>query len=126
MKDLGKKAEEIAKDYLKSKGYQILDQNVAFFNTWKRQKGEIDIVAKKGKTICFVEVKSQKGEKEIFPEEKVNFQKAKRLIETAEYYLFKNKIPFDVPWQIDIISITFLDEGKTKIFHFENAVSDWR
>lgn len=123
---LGKKGEEIAVEFLKKKGYKILERNflVQFFPA--RQKGEIDIVAKKGEKIFFIEVKSQKGEKEIPPEEKVNFLKAKKLIDCAEYFLSKNKIPFDIPWQIDVISVHFLENGKTKIIHFENAISDWR
>lgn len=122
---LGKKGEEIAVEFLKKKGYKILERNF-IFQFSRRQKGEIDIVAKKGEKIFFIEVKSQRGEKEIPPEQKVNFSKARKLIDCAEYFLSKNKIPFDVPWQIDIISVHFLENGKTKIFHFENAISDWR
>jgi uncharacterized protein (TIGR00252 family) len=48
---IGKKAEMIAREYLKSKGYKILDQN------WRTRFCEIDIVARKVKTIYFVEVK---------------------------------------------------------------------
>jgi len=122
-KKIGKIGEEIAVKFLKEKGYQILDRNYRFQIPGDLQRGEIDIVAKKGDTICFVEVKTLKNPKiEIFPEEKINFSKKKKLIATAESWLIKNKIPLDSKWQIDVISVE-IKEGKTKISHFENAIS---
>jgi putative endonuclease len=122
-KKIGKIGEEIAVKFLKEKGYQILDRNYRFQIPGDLQRGEIDIVAKKEDTICFVEVKTLKNPKiEIFPEEKINFSKKKKLIATAESWLIKNKIPLDSKWQIDVISVE-IKEGKTKISHFENAIS---
>jgi len=120
---VGKIGEEIAVDFLRKKGYQILDRNYKFKIPGDLQRGEIDIVAKKEDTICFVEVKTLKNPKiEIFPEEKINLSKKKKLIATAESWLIKNKIPLDSKWQIDVISIV-IKGGKTKISHFENAIS---
>ena len=125
-KEIGKLGEKIAEEFLKKKGYKILDKNYKFQIPGDLQRGEIDIVAKKKDTICFVEVKTLKDPKiEIFPEEKVNFSKKKKIIFAAESWLLKKKIPFDTKWQIDVISI-LIEGDKTKIFHFENAVSDLR
>jgi putative endonuclease len=122
-KKLGKIGEEVAAEFLRKKGYKILDRNYKFQIPGDLQRGEIDIVAKKEDMICFVEVKTLKDPKiEIFPEEKVNFSKKKKLIATAESWLLKNKIPLDSKWQIDVISVE-IKEGKTKISHFENAIS---
>jgi putative endonuclease len=122
-KKLGKIGEEIAAEFLRKKGYKILDRNYKFQIPGDLQKGEIDIVAKKGDTICFVEVKTLKDPKiEIFPEEKVDFQKRKKLIKVAESWLIKNKIPLNSKWQIDIVSV-LMKEKRTEIFHFENAIS---
>jgi len=125
-KEVGKTGEEIAVEFLKKKGYKILDRNCVFKILGSFQKGELDIVAKKGETFCFVEVKTLKDPKvEILPEEKVNFSKKKKLILSAQSWLIKNKIPLDCKWQIDVISI-ILEEGKEpKILHFENAISDF-
>jgi len=124
VKNIGKNGEEIAVKFLKEKGYQILDRNYRFQIPGDLQRGEIDIVAKKGDTICFVEVKTLKDPKiEIFPEEKVNFSKTKKLILTAESWLIKNKIPLNSKWQIDVISVLIKGKEK-KISHFENAISD--
>jgi len=122
-KKLGKIGEEIAVKFLKERGYQILDRNYKFQIPGDLQRGEIDIVAKKEDAICFIEVKTLKDPKiEIFPEEKVNFLKKKKLIATAESWLIKNKFPLDSKWQIDIISIE-IQGRKRKISHFENAIS---
>ncbi len=121
---VGKTGEESAVKFLREKGYEILDRNYRFQIPGDLQRGEIDIVAKKGDTICFVEVKTLKDPKiEILPEEKVNFSKKKKLILTAESWLIKNKIPLNSKWQIDIISVLIKGKEK-KILHFENAISD--
>lgn len=122
----GELGEEIAAKYLKNKGYQILERN--FQRKVSRfLKSEIDIIAKKDDTICFVEVKALNGGQGFLPEEKVDFQKKRKLIRTAESWLEKNLIPFEgTKWQIDVISIEINSQlKKTKISHFENAVSDF-
>jgi putative endonuclease len=130
-KKIGFFGERIAVKYLKDKGYQILDKNYSFRIPGNPQKGEIDIVARKFDTISFVEVKTlvnQKSKTERWavggwrPEEKINFGKQKKLIKTAESWLMAKKIPLNTQWQIDVISV-MIDEGKAKIWHFENAIS---
>jgi putative endonuclease len=124
-KKVGKIGEEIAVEFLRKKGYQILDRNYKFQIPGDLQRGEIDIVAKKKDTICFIEVKTLKDPKfEIFPEDKINFSKKRKLIATAENWLIKYKIPLDSKWQIDVISVE-IKKGKTKISHFENAISEF-
>ncbi len=124
-KKCGKVGEEIAKNYLIKKGYKILDRNFVFKIPRFGKRGEIDIVAKKKDVICFVEVKSinKKNNFFIFPEAKVNSEKRKRLIQSAEGWLIKNKLPLNCKWQIDIISIIFEKKNKSEIYHFENAIS---
>ena len=125
-KEVGKIGEEIAVKFLKKKGYKILDRNCVFKILGTFQKGELDIVAKKGDIFCFVEVKTIKDPKiEILPEEKVNFSKRKKLILSAQSWMTKNKIPLDSKWQIDVISIILKENKEPQIFHFENAISDF-
>jgi len=127
-KQLGVLGEKIARNYLERKGYKILDQNYSRKPDFGPIKGEIDIVAKKGDMIAFVEVKTlTKSNREQFsvisPEEKVNFLKQKKLIKTAQSWLMKKKIPLDTKWQIDVISIKIdLNSKKAKLRHFKNAV----
>ena len=122
----GSLGEKIAEDYLKNNGYKILDRNYCFRFTASPQKGEIDIIAKKGDNVCFIEVKTiriKPGRKYIPPEEKVNFAKQKKLIKVSEVWLSKNKIPLDAKWQIDVIAIKIDLDNQYKISHFKNAVS---
>ena len=126
-KQLGIFGEKIALDYLKNKGYKILDRN--YFKKWKEPaKGEIDIVAKKGDTINFIEVKTliknnRDPSSAILPEEKVNFGKQRKLIKTAESWLQDQKIPLDTKWQVDVISIKINSiKKRAKIRHFQNAI----
>ena len=122
-KETGKLGEEIAENYLKGKGYKILNRNYQFKIPKNPKIGEIDIVARKGDTISFIEVKTLRSFNTfISPEEKVDFKKGRNLIKTAEYWLTKNKIPLNSKWQIDVISVR-IKKGKAKISHFENAIS---
>ena len=126
----GRFGEEIAVKYLKSKGYKILERN--FQRKVSRfLKSEIDIVAQKNNTLCFVEVKAvKKGRfdsiERFLPSDKVNFKKKRKLIKSAEYWLAKNKVPLNSKWQIDVIAVV-IDSGskKAKISHFKNAIFDF-
>lgn len=123
-KQLGILGEQIAEDYLKNKGYQILDKNYSFRISGNPQKGEIDIVAKKSDIISFIEVKTLRGRVALInPEEKVDFGKQRKLVKTAESWLMKKKIPLNIKWQIDVIAIELNSNKKAKINHFENAIS---
>ncbi|MDI6591918.1 MAG: YraN family protein, partial [Patescibacteria group bacterium] len=124
-KQLGTFGEKIAENYLRKKGYQILDKNYSFRIPKNFQKGEIDIIAKKSDIISFIEVKTLKTSRDwssaISPEEKVNFSKQRKLIKTAESWLMKKKIPLNSKWQIDVISIKLNSDFKrAKIHHFKN------
>ena len=132
-KKLGEIGEKIAEDFLKRKGYKILDKNYFTKSVFGPKTGEIDIVAKKDDTISFVEVKSLvvtptafggRGDAgDVSPEDKVNFQKQRKLIKTAQSWLMKNKMPSNIKWQIDVIAIKIdLDSKKAKIRHFKNAI----
>jgi putative endonuclease len=129
-KETGRRGEAAAVAYLQSKGYRILARNFEL-RVSRFLKSEIDIVAKKQELIVFVEVKALTASSGrlagIDPEEKVGLRKKKKLIRCAEAWLAKNKVPFDSPWQIDIIAVTFnpLLE-KIRISHFENAVGQNR
>ncbi len=126
-KQLGGLGEKVAFNYLKNKGYQILDKNYSpkFISGPKR--GEIDIVAKKGDIISFVEVKTltenSGGQTSgILPEDKVNFLKKRKIMKMAEFWLMEKKIPLDSQWQIDVIAIKINQSlKKAKIRHFPNV-----
>jgi len=132
-KKIGDLGERIAENFLKKKGYRILDRNFFTRLALGPKTGEIDIVAKKNNVISFVEVKTialnsmdnNLKDSSIPPEEKVNFQKQRKLIKTAQIWLSKNKMPLNKKWQIDVISVKIdLNSKKAEIKHFLNAVSE--
>jgi len=112
--------EEVAFLYLKKHGYKILERNHT------NKIGEIDIIAKKHKTIVFVEVKTQYEPEKIglHPERNVDYKKQQKLIRTAQYYLLQHNYPDSTTWQIDVIGV-ILDESarKADLRHLKNAVS---
>jgi putative endonuclease len=136
-KSLGKKGEEIAVNYLKSKGYKIIDRNFFLRAAHGPKIAEVDIVAQKRGVFVFVEVKTIKHYPKLnyLPQDKVNAQKLWKISKAAEFWLMKNKIPpFNIKWQIDVITVEIFSEGrpkiieslfgpKTKISHFENVTS---
>ncbi|RLC39951.1 MAG: hypothetical protein DRH33_01435 [Candidatus Nealsonbacteria bacterium] len=118
-KKLGRFGEKIAREYLKRTKYKILARN------FKRKWGEIDIVAKKGEKIVFIEVKTIRKKEGFFPEDEIDQKKKKQLIKIAQIYLEESKIPLETPWQIDIIAIEISPNlKKAKIRHYKNAVED--
>jgi putative endonuclease len=118
-KKLGNIGEDIAKEYLLSKKYKILERN------FRRPWGEIDIIAEKNKKIIFFEVKTLRYFSDKFyflPEEQVGYQKRVKIIRTARLYLSEKKIPNE--WQIDVIGIQFTKENKCRLRHTKNAIVD--
>ena len=106
--------EKIAQGYLINKGYKILETN---FYT---KRGEIDIVAKKGKSIVFIEVKTRTNLKFGTPAMAVNFTKRKHIKSAAKTFLYLNGFnKYDI--RFDVIEV-FIHEGKCEINHIEGAM----
>ncbi len=106
--DIGKIAEEKAVNFLKQKGYTILDRN------FRTRYGEIDIIAKQDNTLIFVEVRFRSGSF-ISPEESIDHRKIQKIVKTANAYLTKTIINYE-NIRFDVIAI-----DKNQIRHIENA-----
>lgn len=126
-KELGALGEKLAFDFLKNKGYKILDKNYSPKFVSGPQRGEVDIIAKKDDIISFIEVKTLTSGGQtsgISPEEKVDYWKQRKIMKMAESWLMEKKIALDSPWQIDVVSIKIdSDSKKAKIQYFQNAIS---
>ena len=110
--DFGAQGEDIAIDYLRRKGYVILDRN------WRSGHREIDIVARKDDTVVFVEVKARANAFYGNPEDAVTRRKMHLLVLAADAYLRYNAIDLEV--RFDVITITGTT-GKPYIRHYECA-----
>jgi putative endonuclease len=110
---LGKKGEDRAEEYLKTKGFVILAKHYHYGHK------EIDMVGKDGNTIVFVEVKTGRSKKFGAPEGWVSPRKQKNLIQTALYFIQKENIA-GCDFRFDVLAISF-EGGKEVINHVRNA-----
>jgi putative endonuclease len=111
----GKLGEKIAEEFLLKSGYLICERN------FHSRYGEIDIIAKCEKYLCFTEVKARSCDDFASPIDYVDKFKCRRIIKTAIIYLSKN-ISHLQP-RFDVIEILFskYDKCKIKIRHVKNA-----
>ena len=108
----GEAGEEKAVRYLISKGYTILHRN------YRHRRAEVDIIARKEKTLVFVEVKARGTDEHGWPEEAVNWKKEKLLLQAADHYIHHTNWLHEV--RFDIISLT--RSGSTfQVHHIEDA-----
>jgi len=118
--NLGPKGEEVAENYLKNKGYEILEKN--YTNNLGKRLGEIDIIARKDNALVFVEVKTRnmKNYSQTHPEENITYSKLHKLSKIANQYLYKNKL-LGANYRFDAISIWLdLENRQAKIKHLES------
>jgi putative endonuclease len=112
-KELGELGEELAVRYLIKKKYRILARN------WRDRGGELDIVARDGGTLVFVEVKTRTSDTFALPVESVGYDKQRRLRRLADRYIARNNVA-DCEVRFDIISIVTRG-ANPEIEHLENA-----
>lgn len=112
-KETGKRGEDIAALYLKKRGYRLTDRN------YRCPLGEIDIVARDGEDVVFVEVKSRKSLDFGEPEAAVNRKKQIKLSKIALTYINENDID-NRNARFDVVAVVF--SGKdTQLRHIKNA-----
>lgn len=112
-KQIGNSGEIRAVNFLKAKGYEVIETN------FRTRTGEIDIIAVMGEVIVFVEVKTLlEGNLEILAKE-LNTQKQKRILETAKYFLLKHRKYSNNFVRFDVVVIDM--PGLAPVYHIENA-----
>ncbi len=109
----GKEGEAFAVQYLKKKGYRILESN------YQTPIGEIDIVARDRDTIVFVEVKTRQSLLYGYPSEAVTWRKRERLKKLALYYLKVHKM-LGASGRFDVIGL-YLRDGTYQVQHIVDA-----
>lgn len=105
-------AENLAADFLKQQGYEIVARN------YRYQRSEIDLIVRKENWLVFVEVKMRSSDAFGYPEEFVDYRKAKNIVFGAEQYTFEHNYEGNVRY--DVVAIS-LRNGKPEIRHFEDA-----
>jgi putative endonuclease len=109
----GKTGEDLACGELERRGYAIIARR------HRCRGGELDIIARDGPTLVFVEVKAREGHAFGAAAEAVTWQKQQRIVRLASEYVMRHHFS-DSPCRFDVVSIQF-DEGRPVIEVFQNA-----
>jgi putative endonuclease len=110
--ELGTKGEEIAVTTLVQKGYEILDRN------WHFVHKELDIIAKDGNMLVFVEVKTRTMDTFENAKEALTWKKQQFIVDAANAYIVSKEIELEA--RFDVVSVIF--NGKTyKVEHLVDA-----
>jgi putative endonuclease len=112
-RSLGDRGEDLAAAVLKKQGYKILERN------YRTPIGEIDLVAKQGGTLVFIEVKTRRSSRFGSPQEAVHPAKQERLRNLAEYYLSQKGLG-EITVRFDVVGILW-QEGKPQIEVIQGA-----
>ena len=110
----GSYGESIAEKFLIAKGYEIIKKNFTLGKT-----GEIDIIAKDGDYLVFVEVKARKSKEFGEPEEAINYRKQMSIRKVANGYFYINQIQNQL-CRFDVVAIDYT-KNPAEIRHYVNA-----
>jgi putative endonuclease len=109
---LGDRGERAAARFLRRRGLRVLQRG------YRTRSGEIDLIAREGDTLVFVEVKARR---QGVPAEAVTAEKQRRITLAALHFLRKYDL-LDVRSRFDVVAIVWPDErGQPQIEHFPNA-----
>ncbi|HEX7365959.1 MAG TPA: YraN family protein [Pelobium sp.] len=112
--DDGKHAEQLAKEFLAAKGYQILEEN------WRYSRAEVDLIALINNIVVFVEVKARSGTGFGLPEDFVDEKKQKLLSKAANEYVFLKEHQGEI--RFDVVAVLFKKGFESyDIKHIEDA-----
>ena len=102
-KKLGARGEQIAINYLQNRGYRILERN------YRNRLGEIDIIARQGRDLVFIEVKTRSDNHFGSPFDSVTAAKQRQLSKVALEYLSKHNW-LDHPARFDVVSVRLMEK----------------
>jgi putative endonuclease len=115
---IGAAGEKAALDRLENEGFEIIARN------WRSGRYELDIVARRGDTIHFVEVKTRDSTGWASPEEAMTVAKQRSFRMAVQAWLAQN--PSDLEPQMDLIAVDTSPDGITAVRYIPEAViSRW-
>ncbi len=112
---LSKEAEGLAALHLRQEGFRIVARN------YRCRLGEIDIIARDGEAVVFVEVKARRSFRFGAPAESVTERKRRSLEGAARYYLMQNPSLADKPCRFDVVTVDYAEAGHPVIDLIRNA-----
>ncbi len=111
----GARGEEQAAEYLRGLGWEIIARNV------RSRHGEVDLVAGRGDTLAFVEVKTWRVLEEADLEQAIGPGKRRRISEAARLFLARRP---DLSGRRARFDVVFLGENPHRVRHIENAFAE--
>jgi len=111
---LGKRGEDIAAKALRRRGYKLLGRNVQL------GRNEVDLIARDGDTIVFVEVKTRRSAGVAEPEDNITMEKQKRLSRAARIYMDRDNDPHAY-YRFDVVSVVIPEKGRPDVTVYQNA-----
>jgi len=115
---IGSICEKHAYDFLSKKGYEMLECNFRF-----GRLGEIDIIAKEGEYLCFIEVKSRSNVYYGTPAEAVSIKKQSYIKKLASIYLKKYNKP-EANVRFDVVEVIFKKEQDSIVIKNTNLIKN--
>jgi putative endonuclease len=115
---LGATAEKLAAEHLSRLGYTILGRNFRF------RTGEIDLVAREGGCLVFVEVRSARRRTEVAPAETIGPRKQSRMLAAAAEYLTENDL-WDSQCRFDVVEVVFQSGGSADIKVWKDVLEEF-
>lgn len=109
----GSQAEQIAQEYLRGKGYRIMDAN------WQFGHLELDIIAQDQDELVIVEVKSRYGTGFSHPTEAISEKKMLQVIQAADAWIIQSD--WDKDARFDLITVVFTGPDEFELEHYEEA-----
>ena len=113
----GAEGERVAAAHLRAQGIAVEGWN------YRTRFGEIDLIARDGDDVVFVEVKTRRNAEFGAPEESVTPRKRGRLVFAAQEYLKEHDLE-ERAWRIDVVAITLRPNGPALITHVRSAVEE--
>jgi putative endonuclease len=116
----GVAGEEAAKRFLQSQGWVVVAHRYRLGRT------EVDLIARKGSIVAFVEVKTRRGVAFGSPLEAVTWNKKREIVRVARGWMDRFGLPDDV-YRFDVVGVIMMRSGRVEIEHVEDAFRPgWR
>lgn len=116
-RSFSERGEDLAARHLRKRGYRLIGRNV------RLGRYEIDIIARDGDTVAFVEVKTRRSDAYAAPEVNVTPEKIRHIRRAAHVYIAQHGAP-DTYYRFDVVSVVMPDTGKPVITLFQDAFPD--
>ncbi len=104
-KALGFRGEDLAVKYLKKRGFKVIERN------YHCPLGEIDLIAREGDTLVFVEIKARSSSAFGLPQDAVDRFKQEKLMLVARAYMAARHLKEDIPARFDVVAIHLTPSG---------------